>query len=732
MPENNEACFELNFKDIPFIPKLLTFESDGSMCLESGTGDHLPVGGAGVNVSNVVTLTGDQTVAGTKTFSTSPVVPNKTSPAGTSGTDIATEAQVDFAMNLAYYDLVEHDTMHVDAHSALFADVVKLAGDQTITGVKTFSTSPTAPTPAANDDSTKLATTQWVWDRLEGLDDGFNPCGEWDQYALYKKGDFVIHSYKRQVNVQWTGMSSDYGGSYWFKFDWNSVIDASHYEYELAYGGASNWSGNVQSVTASSITISSSSGNFGFRVRAVISGRPTGWSEPIEFSAWVTPFSNAFVDTGEQPIDFTKGFLYISDTQTSNIPPHTDDSAWALISILDAPLAEHSHPEYANNADVVKLEGYQEISGSKKFTSTIDAIGINVSGGISGFGSAYFWSTTGFYGNAEFSNNASFWGSVVFGYNVHFSQSPTAPTPAANDDSTKLATTEWVWDRLEEQGSASHTHSTFNRASSALGTAAVFSNIVVENGIVTAIGTRNLTAASISAAPANVALTKTNNTDTTTTTPAVSSATVATVMQTIWEKIRSVVNALANKENTIPAGTTSQYWRGDKTWQTLPTADDMPEATRTVFGAVKTTSPDGGGTTTLGTSGTNYNRALSFNMMGNGATLYLSNYRTPGEWHFYRLPISGRTNAYENDPPFSSGGQGLSLKVMMGYSNTYCIQLCWRRASSEMWIRHSTSATAWSAWTQMATIVPCATQTAYNNLNSADFPTGTLFCIPVT
>ena len=29
------------------------------------------------------------------------------------------------------------------------------------------------------------------------------------------------------------------------------------------------------------------------------------------------------------------------------------------------------------------------------------------------------------------------------------------------------------------------------------------------------------------------------------------------------------VPALANKENTIAAGTTSQYWRGDKTWQTL-------------------------------------------------------------------------------------------------------------------------------------------------------------------
>jgi hypothetical protein len=31
-----------------------------------------------------------------------------------------------------------------------------------------------------------------------------------------------------------------------------------------------------------------------------------------------------------------------------------------------------------------------------------------------------------------------------------------------------------------------------------------------------------------------------------------------------------VANVVAGKENSIAAGTTSQYWRGDKTWQTLP------------------------------------------------------------------------------------------------------------------------------------------------------------------
>jgi len=70
-----------------------------------------------------------------------------------------------------------------------------------------------------------------------------------------------------------------------------------------------------------------------------------------------------------------------------------------------------------------------------------------------------------------------------------------------------------------------------------------------------------------------------------------------------------------------------------------------------------------------------------------------NDYRTPGEWYFY-------TVSNTNQPPFLAGGTGVYLKVIMGYSTTNCIQLCWRRESSEMWTRHSTSATAWSAWTR--------------------------------
>lgn len=44
-----------------------------------------------------------------------------------------------------------------------------------------------------------------------------------------------------------------------------------------------------------------------------------------------------------------------------------------------------------------------------------------------------------------------------------------------------------------------------------------------------------------------------------------------TASATKYPTVNAVNTGLATKENTITAGTTSQYWRGDKTWQTFPT-----------------------------------------------------------------------------------------------------------------------------------------------------------------
>lgn len=77
------------------------------------------------NDADVVKLTGNQTINGTKTFVTAPVLPSKSTAAGNNPTTPATEAQVFLKAN--------------------DADVVKLTGNQTVGGIKTFSASPVVP-----------------------------------------------------------------------------------------------------------------------------------------------------------------------------------------------------------------------------------------------------------------------------------------------------------------------------------------------------------------------------------------------------------------------------------------------------------------------------------------------------------------------------------------------------------------------------------------------------------
>ena len=97
--------------------------------------------------SAVVKLTGNQTIAGTKTFSASPVAPTPTS--GDSSTNVATTEFV------------------TDAIGDLSGNAVKTYGDQSIAGTKTFTTSPLIPTPAVSDNTTKAATTAFISNKFQ-------------------------------------------------------------------------------------------------------------------------------------------------------------------------------------------------------------------------------------------------------------------------------------------------------------------------------------------------------------------------------------------------------------------------------------------------------------------------------------------------------------------------------------------------------------------------------------
>lgn len=101
----------------------------------------------------------DQSIAGIKTFTSSPVVPTAT--LGDNSTKTANTAFVATAL------------------AAVNGTVVHLAGDEVITGNKTFTGTVTLPenqvlpsstvatTQALTDDSTKVATTAWVRDYID-------------------------------------------------------------------------------------------------------------------------------------------------------------------------------------------------------------------------------------------------------------------------------------------------------------------------------------------------------------------------------------------------------------------------------------------------------------------------------------------------------------------------------------------------------------------------------------
>lgn len=68
--------------------------------------------------------------------------------------------------------------------------------------------------------------------------------------------------------------------------------------------------------------------------------------------------------------------------------------------------------------------------------------------------------------------------------------------------------------------------------------------------------------------------------------------------------VTGLQTALDGKEPTIAAGTTAQYWRGDKSWQTLPSYS-LPTASASVLGGIKVganLSIDGNGVLSAGNS----------------------------------------------------------------------------------------------------------------------------------
>lgn len=118
--------------------------------------------------STVVHNTGAETVAGVKTFSASPIVPDVT--AGDSSGNVANTKFVTTAdTNLQNQITSLQTSVNQKANDSA---VVKLTGSQTIAGTKTFSSSPVIPTATSSDNSTKAASTAFVKNVLSSSGNG--------------------------------------------------------------------------------------------------------------------------------------------------------------------------------------------------------------------------------------------------------------------------------------------------------------------------------------------------------------------------------------------------------------------------------------------------------------------------------------------------------------------------------------------------------------------------------
>lgn len=130
--------------------------------------------------TGIVKTVGDQSVAGTKTFTNPPIVPTPTASTHAANKDYVDNKVLDNVVKTVgdqtisgekeFLGSVTVQTPVADTNPAtkkyVDGNCVKLTGDQFVDGVKTFSSSPIAPTPETTDSSTKVSTTAWVSSKL--------------------------------------------------------------------------------------------------------------------------------------------------------------------------------------------------------------------------------------------------------------------------------------------------------------------------------------------------------------------------------------------------------------------------------------------------------------------------------------------------------------------------------------------------------------------------------------
>lgn len=162
---------------------------------------------------------------------------------GTASTDAVTKSQLD-AQNVSL-------TAAIGAKADDNA-VVKLSGNQTIAGTKTFSSSPVIPTPSASDNSTKAATTAWI--------KTFAQTSGADYMSTFSKGGNGYFKFTNGLIIQWGSVAASSGNR-----NVPLPISFSNTNYRVVFnwtGGSSGelFAGAITGKTTSNFTIRSAGG----------------------------------------------------------------------------------------------------------------------------------------------------------------------------------------------------------------------------------------------------------------------------------------------------------------------------------------------------------------------------------------------------------------------------------------------------------------------------------------
>ena len=130
--------------------------------------------------------------------------------------------------------------------------------------------------------------------------------------------------------------------------------------------------------------------------------------------------------------------------------------------------------------------------------------------------------------------------------------------------------------------------------------------------------------------------------------------------------VTTITNSIAGKESAITAGTTAQYWRGDKTFQTLDTSN-VPENTNLYF--TNTRADSRAVTQVLAATGANLDlSSKSTTDLSEGTNLYYTNARADAR---VSAAIGSTVQAHDTGLTAIGGLTALDSKFIVGNGTTW-------------------------------------------------------------